>query len=69
MKAWLIAIGVCLLIGLGIYTLTRPDPVDVTLVPVERGTVEKTVANTRAGTIEACKRSRLSLPIGGGVIR
>ncbi|MCB1667438.1 MAG: efflux RND transporter periplasmic adaptor subunit [Porticoccaceae bacterium] len=67
MKAWLIAIGVCLLIGLGIYTLTRPDPVDVTLVPVERGTVEKTVANTRAGTIEACKRSRLSLPIGGQI--
>jgi HlyD family secretion protein len=29
--------------------------------------VEKTVSNTRAGTVEACRRSKLSMPIGGRV--
>lgn len=49
------------------YLLSRPEPVVVSIVSVELGTVEQTVANTRAGTVKACQRSRLSLPIGGQI--
>lgn len=69
MKGWIITAGVVLVLGAGIYALTRPDPVEVRLETVERGAVEATVANTRAGTVEACQRSRLSLAIGGQIER
>lgn len=69
MKGWIITAGVVLVLGAGIYALTRPDPVEVRLETVERGVVEATVANTRAGTVEACQRSRLSLAIGGQIER
>lgn len=45
----------------------RPRPVPVVLGEVERGTVEATVTNTRAGTVKACRRSRLALATGGQV--
>ncbi|MGD9661468.1 MAG: efflux RND transporter periplasmic adaptor subunit [Porticoccaceae bacterium] len=67
MKGWIITGAIVVVATAGIYLLSRPDPVDVTLTRVERGTVERTVANTRAGTVEACKRSKLSLPIGGQI--
>jgi len=47
--------------------LSRPEVIAVRLTAVDTGLVESTVANTRAGTIKACNRSRLSLPIGGQV--
>ncbi|MBS7663188.1 efflux RND transporter periplasmic adaptor subunit [Pseudomonas lalucatii] len=46
---------------------TRPQPMPVQLVAVERGPVETLVANTRAGTLKSCRRSRLSFNIGGQV--
>lgn len=49
--------------------LTRPDPVRVVVAPVARGRVEETVANTRAGTLEACRRARLAPPTGGTVVQ
>lgn len=49
------------------WWLTRPEPVRVSVAAVERGLVESTVANTRAGTVQACQRARLSLPIGGQI--
>ncbi|MBY4675113.1 efflux RND transporter periplasmic adaptor subunit [Marinobacterium arenosum] len=49
------------------WWLTRPEPVRVSVVSVERGLVESTVANTRAGTVQACQRAKLSLPIGGQI--
>ena len=67
MKKWVvIAVIGGGLIGL-FYLWSRPDPVLVSIISVERGTVEQTVANTRAGTVKACQRSRLSLPIGGQI--
>lgn len=45
----------------------RPQPVTVDVVPVERGVVAQTVTNTRAGTIEACRRARLAPPMGGQI--
>ncbi|ROR34606.1 efflux RND transporter periplasmic adaptor subunit [Inmirania thermothiophila] len=47
----------------------RPVPPAVELVRVGRGVVEATVANTRAGTVEAVRRARLAPPVGGQVAR
>lgn len=47
--------------------LKRPRPLAVSLVSVDRGQVEASIANTRAGAIEACRRTKLS-PIMGGRI-
>ncbi len=49
------------------WQLNREELIAVRLTKVEQGRVEATVANTRAGTIKACQRSRLSMPIGGQV--
>ncbi len=49
--------------------LQRPKPVTVKLVSVEKGLVRETVANTRAGTVKACRRSGLSPSIGGQIVR
>mgnify|MGYP001816027429 FL=1 len=43
----------------------RPQPVAVRVAEVERGRVEEIVANTRAGTVKACRRARLAPGIGG----
>ncbi len=45
----------------------RAEPVAVAISAVERGTVEKTVANTRAGTVKACRRAKLSPSAGGQI--
>jgi HlyD family secretion protein len=48
--------------------LLAPDPVPVRLTAVERGTVEETVTNSRAGTVTARRRAKLSPEIGGQVV-
>ena len=58
----LLAVGGALL-----WWLSRPKPVAVLSTSVGRGTVEATVANTRAGTVEACQRTRLSTISGGRI--
>jgi len=49
------------------WRAAKPKPLAVVLKPATRGTVEKTVANTRAGTVEACRRAKLSPGIGGQI--
>ena len=49
------------------WYFTRPTPVAVTLVTAERGPVSATVANTRAGTVDACRRAGLSPAMGGKI--
>lgn len=44
-----------------------PDVVPVRAVAVERGAVERTATNTRAGTVEARRRTKLSPDQGGRV--
>ena len=53
--------------GGGIWWYLRPDPVMVSLAGVTRGDVVASVANTRAGTVDACRRAGLSPPIGGQI--
>jgi HlyD family secretion protein len=50
-----------------IYFVSRPSLPEVSLVELTTGLVENRVSNTRAGTVEACQRSKLSLPIGGQI--
>lgn len=50
-----------------VWWWNRPQPMPVQLYEVERGPVETLVANTRAGTLKSCRRSRLSFNIGGQV--
>lgn len=64
---WLIVLLIAFGLAGLIWQQTRPKPVQVSIKPVVRGTVEKTVANTRAGTVEACRRARLSPSIGGQI--
>ena len=49
------------------WFFTRPEPVAVVLVTAERGPVAATVANTRAGTVDACRRAGLSPALGGQI--
>ncbi len=53
--------GIAAAIG---YTM-RAEPLRVVVVAVERGDVAATVANTRAGTVNACRRAGLSPALGG----
>ncbi len=47
--------------------LTREQAIEIDVVHATRGKVEQTIANTRAGTVTACQRARMSLPIGGQI--
>ncbi|KAB2887518.1 MAG: efflux RND transporter periplasmic adaptor subunit [Desulfobulbaceae bacterium] len=72
MRRWLRWLGVAVLIGTVaflIWARMRPEPVEVVVRPVLRGKVEQTVANTRAGTVKACRRAKLSPSIGGQIGR
>lgn len=47
--------------------LGRAKPVAVAAAEIGRGRVEATLANTRAGSVEACQRTRLSTIAGGRI--
>jgi HlyD family secretion protein len=49
-------------------TVLAPDPVRVSVVPVERARVEATVTNTKAGTVRARRRAKLSAETGGRIV-
>lgn len=50
-----------------VWSASRPKPIAVALVTAERGPVSATVANTRAGTVDACRRAGLSPALGGQI--
>jgi HlyD family secretion protein len=51
----------------GLWYWLRDEPVPVTLAAVDRGRIERTVANTRAGTVQACQRARIAPATGGQI--
>lgn len=67
MRRIAIIFAVIALIGLGLFFFTRPKPIPVVLKEVAAGKVEATLANTRAGTVEACLRTKLSTIVGGRI--
>jgi HlyD family secretion protein len=67
LRRGLITLLVLGLLAGGVVWLRRPKPVTVVTVEVGRGQVESSIANTRAGTVEACQRTRLSTVVGGRI--
>jgi HlyD family secretion protein len=67
MKRFGIAAVIVAVAATAIWWLTRPAPVSVGVIAVERGPVTATVANTRAGTVAACRRAGLSPALGGQI--
>jgi HlyD family secretion protein len=68
-RAWrvgLSALGVAA-VAAAIWLATRAEPVAVVVAPAEPGRVETTVANTRAGSVSACRRAKLAPPLGGRI--
>ena len=72
-RRWSRLILLFLLAGVAVaalsYWLMRPRPIPVRVVEVDKGVVQDSVANTRAGTIKACRRSGLSPSLGGQIVR
>ena len=66
-KSILLILLAVVLFGVWIGWATRTKPVEISASAVTRGTVEKTVANTRAGTVKACRRAKLSPSAGGQI--
>ena len=64
---WVLALLIVAGVAFFIWQKTRPKPVEVVVKSVVRGMIEKTVANTRAGTVNACRRAKLSPSIGGQI--
>src|SRR5512143_653294 len=50
------------------FTVFAPDPVAVRVVAAQRGLVEETVTNSRAGTVKARRRAKLAPETGGRVV-
>ncbi len=69
-KRYKIPVILTLIAVIGVTTfmwLGRTKPVEVTVKSVGYGLVQDTVANTRAGTIKACRRAGISPSIGGQI--
>lgn len=64
---WLPWLAGLTLLAAAAWYFTRPAPLHVQLTTVGRGLVEATVSNTRAGTVKACHRAKLSAPSGGQI--
>ncbi|MBU4500839.1 MAG: efflux RND transporter periplasmic adaptor subunit [Gammaproteobacteria bacterium] len=56
-------------LGYAGWHFTRPQPPEVELATLARGTAESTVVNTRAGTIKACRRAKLAPAAGGQIVK
>ena len=69
LKLLVYGIGAVLVIAALIAWLGRAKPVEVVVKSVDRGLVQDTIANTRAGTIKACNRAGISPSIGGQIAR
>jgi HlyD family secretion protein len=63
----LMGLAVVIAAALVVWRYSRPRPVPVVLAEVDRGRVERSVANTRAGTVNACRRAKLAPPAGGQI--
>jgi len=64
---WSVVIAVVAALAVLAWWAGRPDPIAVTVHTIARGTVETTVSNTRAGTVTACRRAKMSPSIGGQI--
>lgn len=70
-RRWIWRITLAAVVAAGAFAAWKhygqPKPLEVNVAMTAAGRVEATVANTRAGTVKACRRAKLS-PQGGGQI-
>jgi HlyD family secretion protein len=64
-KILIVILVILAVVAAGAAWQARTVALEVAVTEVNRGDVIATVANTRAGTVEACRRSGLSPPLGG----
>jgi HlyD family secretion protein len=70
-RLWVrLAILAAVVAGVVVVRLTvfAPDPIEVRVAAVEKGRVEETVTNSRAGTVKARRRAKLAPETGGKVL-
>ncbi|GLX80172.1 macrolide transporter subunit MacA [Thalassotalea insulae] len=67
MWKWLRWLLLALLLMALYLWLSQDKTIKIKVVHASHGTVEQTIANTRAGTVTACQRAKMSLPIGGQI--
>jgi HlyD family secretion protein len=65
---WLVVVGLVALVVVLRLTLFAPASIPVRVVAAEKGRVEETVTNSRAGTVKARRRAKLAPEIGGRVL-
>ena len=65
----MIALAVVAVLAAIAWFATRTKPIAVIVATAEVGRVETTVANTRAGSVMACRRAKLAPPTGGRIAR
>ena len=63
----LIALVIIAALASVFWWINRPKPIAVSVKEIDRGKVESSIANTRAGTVEACQRTKLSTIMGGRI--
>lgn len=63
----ILAILVLAVLAVAAVWIARPKPLPVVVAEAARGAVAATVANTRAGTVDACNRAKLAPPLGGQI--
>jgi HlyD family secretion protein len=67
-KTWmLICVAFAVLLS-GFFYFQTPEPVAITSYTVTSGIVKETIANTRVGTVKACRRAYLAPGTGGEVV-
>jgi HlyD family secretion protein len=64
---WTLSAAAIALLAYGYLRASRVEPIAVAVRAVDLGPIEKVVANTRAGTVDARKRARLA-PAQGGIV-
>jgi len=68
-RTWIVVIAVVAAAGVALrLTAFRPRVIPVQVARVDRGPVEATVSNTRAGTVKVRLRAKLSPQVGGLVV-
>ena len=55
------------IVATAFWWIGRPKPIPVLVREIDRGKVEASIANTRAGAVEACQRTKLSTIMGGRI--
>lgn len=64
---WLFFLVVAVAVVAAYSWWSRPQPIRVSVIEVDYGDVQSTVSNTRAGTVDACRRAGMSPSLGGQI--